>query len=133
VLSFESVEEVCESKSITLVVHPAIRRALKGYEESFYIGLRCFLKGESDGIFFLPLHDSGYVRLAFSQRHSSGGHPILRVDPLSSAVEPATFRCGSRLPCLARPQHPRADTGHGQGEHPCPEWRARSLCEARAV
>jgi len=84
VLSFESVEEVCASKSITLVVHPAIRRAIRGYEESFYIGLRCFLKGESDGIFFLPLHDGGYVRLAFSQRHSSGGHPILRVDPLTS-------------------------------------------------
>ncbi len=83
-LGFNSVEEVCESKSITLVVHPAIRRAVKGYEESFYIGLRCFLKGETDGIFFLPLHDGGYVRLAFSQRHSSGGHPILRVDPLSS-------------------------------------------------
>jgi hypothetical protein len=84
VLSFESVEEVCESKSITLVVHPAIRRAVKGYEESFYIGLRCFLKGESDGIIFLPLQDGSYVRLAFSQRHSSGGHPILRVAPLSS-------------------------------------------------
>ena len=54
-LSFESVEEVCESKSITLVLHPAIRRAVKGYEESFYIGLRCFLKGESDGLYFLPL------------------------------------------------------------------------------
>jgi len=84
VLSFESVEEVCASKSITLVVHPAIRRAVKGYEESFYIGLRCFLKGEADGIFFLTLQDGGYVRLAFSQRRSSGGHPILRVDPLSS-------------------------------------------------
>jgi hypothetical protein len=84
VLSFESVEEICESKSITLVVHPAIRRAMTGYEESFYIGLRCFLKGETDGIFFLPLHDGGYVRLAFSRRYSSGGHPILRVDPLSS-------------------------------------------------
>ncbi|MBM6584201.1 hypothetical protein ILT44_28815 [Microvirga sp. BT689] len=83
-LSFESVEEVCESKSITLVVHPAIRRAVRGYEESFYIGLRCFLKEESDGIFFLPLHDGGYVRLAFSQRHSSGGHPILRIDALTS-------------------------------------------------
>ena len=83
-LSFESVEEVCESKSITLVVHPAIRRAVRGYEESFYIGLRCFLKGETDGIYFLPLHDGGYVRLAFSQRHSAGGHLILRVDPLSS-------------------------------------------------
>jgi hypothetical protein len=83
VLSFETVEEVCESKSITLVVHPAIRRAVRGYEESFYIGLRCFLKGEADGIFFLPLQDGGYVRLTFSQRHSTGGHPILRVDPLT--------------------------------------------------
>ena len=83
-LSFQSVEEVCESKSITLVIHPAVRRAVKGYEESFYIGLRCFLKGESDGIFFLPLQDGGYVRLAFSQRYSAGGHPILRVAPLSS-------------------------------------------------
>jgi hypothetical protein len=84
VLSFDAVEEVCDSKSITLVVHPAIRRAVRGYEESFYIGLRCFLKGEADGIFFLPLDDGSYVRLAFSQRHSSGGHPILRVDPLTS-------------------------------------------------
>jgi hypothetical protein len=84
VLSFETVEAVCESKSITLVVHPAIRRAVKGYEESFYIGLRCFLKGESDGIFFLPLQDGGYVRLVFSQRYSSGGHPILRADPITA-------------------------------------------------
>jgi hypothetical protein len=84
VLSFENVEEVCESKRITLVVHPAIRRAVKGYEESFYIGLRCFLKGESDGIYFLPLQDGSYVRLRFSQRRSSGGHPILRVDPVSA-------------------------------------------------
>ena len=53
-LSFEGVEEVCGSKSITLVVHPAIRRAVKGYEESFYIGLRCFLKGETDGVYFFP-------------------------------------------------------------------------------
>jgi hypothetical protein len=84
VLSFESVEEVCESKRITLVVHPAIRRAIRGYEESFYIGLRCFLKGETDGVFFLPFPDGGYVRLVFSQRRSAGGHPILRVDPLTS-------------------------------------------------
>ncbi len=83
-LSFETVEKVCESRQTTLVIHPAIRRAIKGYEESFYIGLRCFLKGETDGIFFLPLHDGSYVRLAFSQRHSSGGHPILRVDSLTS-------------------------------------------------
>jgi hypothetical protein len=84
VLIFESVEEVCESKRITLVVHPAIRRAMTGYEESFYIGLRCFLKGKTDGVFFLPLPDGGYVRLVFSQRRSAGGHPILRVDPLAS-------------------------------------------------
>jgi hypothetical protein len=84
VLGFDAVEEVCESKNITLTIRPAIRRAVKGYEESFYIGLRCFLKGDSDGIFFLPLPDGGYVRLAFSQRYSTGGHPILRVDPLTS-------------------------------------------------
>ena len=83
-LSFETVEEVCESKSITLVVHPAIRRAVKGYEESFYIGLRCFLKGETDGLYFLPLENGGYERLLFSQRRSSGGHPILRVDPIAA-------------------------------------------------
>jgi hypothetical protein len=63
VLSFDSVEEVCESKRITLVVHPAIRRAMRGYEESFYIGLRCFLKGETDGVFFLPLHDGAMSAL----------------------------------------------------------------------
>src|SRR5215207_5845844 len=83
VLSFESVEEICESKRITLVVHPAIRRAMRGYEESFYIGLRCFLKGETDGVFFLPLPDGGYVRLVFSQRRTAGELPISRVDPLS--------------------------------------------------
>ena len=83
-LSFQSVEEVCESKSITLVVHPAIRRAVKGYEESFYIGLRCFLKGESDGLYFLPLKSGGYERLQFSQRRSPGGHPILRVEPFTA-------------------------------------------------
>lgn len=82
-LKFKNVEEVCESKNITLVVHPAIRLAMSGYEENFYTGLRSFLKGESDGIFLLPLQGS-YVHLIFSQRHSSGGCPILRVDPLIS-------------------------------------------------
>jgi hypothetical protein len=84
VLIFESVEEVCESKRITLVVHPAIRRAMRGYEENFSIGLRCFLKGETDGLYFLPLENGGYERLRFSQRLSSGGHPILRVDPIAA-------------------------------------------------
>jgi hypothetical protein len=84
VLSFDVVEEVCDSKRTTLVVHPAIRRAVKGYEESFYVGLRCFLAGETDGLYFLPLRGGGYVRLVFSKRVSSGGHNLLRIDPLTS-------------------------------------------------
>ncbi len=83
-LSFDAVEEVCESKRTTLVVHPAIRRAIKGYEESFYVGLRCFLAGETDGLYFLPLRRGGYVRLVFSRRASSEGHNLLRIDPLTS-------------------------------------------------
>ncbi len=83
-LSFDAVEEVCESKRTTLVVHPAIRRAIKGYEESFYVGLRCFLAGETDGLYFLPLRSGGYVRLVFSKRVSSEGHNLLRTDPLTS-------------------------------------------------
>jgi len=67
---------------VTLVVHPAIRRAMQGYEDSFYIGVRCFLKGEGDGVFFLPLERGGYVRLAFSKRRSAGGYEILRLDPV---------------------------------------------------
>jgi hypothetical protein len=83
VVSFHAVEEVCESKRTTLVIHPTIRRAIKGYEESFYVGLRCFLAGESDGLYFLPLQGAGYVRLVFSRRVSSGGHNLLRIDPLT--------------------------------------------------
>jgi hypothetical protein len=84
VLSFETVENICESKNITLVVHPAIRRAVTGYEESFYIGLRCFLKGESDGLYFLPLQSGGYERLVFSKRVSPGGYNLLRINPLAT-------------------------------------------------
>jgi hypothetical protein len=83
VLSFDAVEDVCESRQTTLVIHPAIRRAIKGYEESFYVGLRCFLSGESDGLYFLPLQNGGYVRLLFSKRASPGGHNLLRIDPLN--------------------------------------------------
>ena len=82
VLSFDAVEEVCESRQTTLVIHPASRRSIKGYEESFYVGLRCFLAGETDGLYFLPLQSGGYVRLIFSKRVSSGGHNVLRIDPL---------------------------------------------------
>jgi hypothetical protein len=83
VLSFDAVEEVCESKHTTLVIHPTIRRAVKGYEESFYVGLRCYLAGETDGLYFLPLPAGGYVRLLFSKRVSVGDHKILRIDPLT--------------------------------------------------
>jgi hypothetical protein len=83
VLSFEAVEEVCEKARTTLVIHPSIRRAVKGYEESFYIGLRCFLRGESDGLYYLPLKSGGFVRLLFSKRLSPGGYAIVRVDPVS--------------------------------------------------
>lgn len=79
-LNFKTVEEVCESKDITLVVHPAIRRAIRGHEEIFYGGLHRFLQGETDGIFSLPLLGSNAC-LVFSQRYSSGGYSILRVDP----------------------------------------------------
>ena len=61
VLSIDAVEEVCESRQTTLVIHPAIRRAIKGYEESFYVGLRCFLAGESDGLYF-PSPPGGRLR-----------------------------------------------------------------------
>ena len=82
-LSIDAVEEVCESRQTTLVIHPAVRRAIKGYEESFYVGLRCFLAGESDGVYFLPLQGAGYVRLIFSKRVSPGGHNLLRIDPMT--------------------------------------------------
>jgi hypothetical protein len=65
VLSFDAVKDVCESKRTTLVIHPIIRQAIRGYEESFYVGLRCFLAGETDGLYFLPLQSGGYVRLIF--------------------------------------------------------------------
>jgi hypothetical protein len=84
VLSFDAVEDVCESTRTTLVIHPAIRRAVRGYEEGFYVGLRCFLAGETDGLFFLPLRGGGYVRLVFSKRSSAGGCNLLRIDPLTS-------------------------------------------------
>ncbi len=84
VVTLSSLEEVCESKGITLVLHPAVRRAIKGYEESFYVGACCFLRGETDGIYFLPLTSGGYVRMLFTKRFSGGGHPILRIDPVAA-------------------------------------------------
>jgi hypothetical protein len=83
VLSFDAVEDVCERSRTTLVLHPAIRRAVRGYEESFYIGLRCFLRGETDGLYFLPLPNGDHVELRFEKRSSVGGYNILRVSPTS--------------------------------------------------
>src|SRR5215207_4740145 len=82
-LSLASIEEICEAKRITLVMHPAIRRALNPYGESFYVGACCYLKGETNGLYFLPLEGGGHVRLMFSKRRSPGGHAILRIDPVS--------------------------------------------------
>ena len=83
--TLSTIEEGCERQELTLVVHPAIRRAVHPYEDSFYIGVRCFLSGEGDGVFFLPLETGGYVRLLFSRRRSAGGYEILRLDPLRPA------------------------------------------------
>ena len=80
--TLSAIEDGCDRNEITLVVHPAIRRAIKRYEESFYIGVRCFLQGEGDGLFFLPLETGGYVRLLFAMRCSAGGYEILRLDPV---------------------------------------------------
>jgi len=83
VLTITGIEEACEAQGITLVMHPAVRRAVKRYEESFYIGAYSFLRSESDGLYFLPMVDGGYIRLLFSKRFSSGGHPIIRVEPVA--------------------------------------------------
>jgi hypothetical protein len=85
VLTISDIEQTCEAQGITLVLHPVIRQALRGYEESFYIGSACFLRGESDGAFFLPL-DQSYVQLRFSRRRSAGGHAILRLETTSASA-----------------------------------------------
>jgi hypothetical protein len=80
--TLSAIEDGCDRKEVSLVVHPAIRNAIKDYEDSFYVGVRCFLAGEGDGVFFLPLRTGGYVRLLFSKRCSAGGYAILRLDPM---------------------------------------------------
>ncbi len=75
------VEEVCEEREITLVVHPIIRQALTGYEEAFSIPAAAFLQGDGRATYFLPLQGGGDVKLVFSLRYSAGEHLILRVDP----------------------------------------------------
>ena len=76
-----TVEEACEKRDITLVVHPAIRKALIGFEEEFSIPAAAFLQGQGRAAFFLPLAGGGDVKLVFSLRYSAGENLILRVDP----------------------------------------------------
>ena len=78
-MTLTHLEQSCDAQGVTLVMHPTIRRAVRRYEESFFIGVCSYLRGESDGLYYLPLED-GYARLRFSKRTSSLGHPILRVD-----------------------------------------------------
>jgi hypothetical protein len=75
------VEEVCEEREITLVVHPAIRKALRGFEEEFSVPAAAFLRGDGRAAYFLPLPGGGDVKLVFSLRYSPGEHLILRVEP----------------------------------------------------
>ena len=76
-----TVEDVCQERDITLVVHPAIREAPLGFEEDFSIPAAAFLQGGGRAAYFLPLQGGGDVKLVFSLRYSAGEHLILRVDP----------------------------------------------------
>ncbi len=76
-----SVEEVCAERDITLVIHPAIRKALIGFEEEFSCPAAAFLQGAGRAAYFLPLQAGGDVKLVFSLRYSAGEHLILRVEP----------------------------------------------------
>ena len=40
--TLSTIEDECDCKEVTLVLHPAIRSAIKEFEDSFYIGVRCF-------------------------------------------------------------------------------------------
>jgi hypothetical protein len=76
-----TVEEVCEGRGITLVIHPTIRKALTGFEEEFSSPAAAFLRGEGRAAFFLRLPGGGDVKLVFSLRYSAGEHLILKVEP----------------------------------------------------
>ncbi len=75
-----AVKEVCKGRDITLVIHPAIRKALVGYEQEFSIPAAAFLQGAGRAAYFLPLLGGGDVKLVFSLRYSAGEHLILRVE-----------------------------------------------------
>ena len=84
-MTIDDIEESCARRRMTLVLHPAIRQAIRGYEESLQVGLKAYLQDESEALFFLPVEGNGYVQLAFSTRRSPIGHLILRIDPLDPA------------------------------------------------
>jgi hypothetical protein len=75
------VEDVCAQRDITLVIHPAIRKALVGLEDDFSGPAAAFLQGAGQAAFFLPLPTGGDVKLVFELRYSAGEHLILRVIP----------------------------------------------------
>ena len=82
-LTIVELERSCDAHGVTLVMHPAVRRAVTAYGESFSIEACSFLRGESDGLYFLPVARGGLVPLRFSRRSSATGHPILRIDPIT--------------------------------------------------
>jgi hypothetical protein len=69
------------TSKLSAVASP-VRTQPGDYQESFYVGFCCFLKGKTDGIYYLPLQTGGFERLVFSRRTSSGGYSLLRIDPL---------------------------------------------------
>ncbi len=75
------VEDVCAQRDITLVIHPAIRKALVGFEDDFSDPAAAFLQGAGKAAYFLPLPTGGDVKLVFELRYSAGEHLILRVIP----------------------------------------------------
>ena len=79
-----AVEAVCKGRDITLVIHPAIQKALIGYEDEFSVPAAAFLQGEGRAAYFLPLQGGGDVKLVFSLRYSAGEHLILRVEAVRS-------------------------------------------------
>ena len=52
--TLSAIEDGCDRKEVTLVLHPAIRRAIKDFEDSFYIGVRCFLPARVMASFSFP-------------------------------------------------------------------------------
>jgi hypothetical protein len=82
-LTIADVEKACDAHGVTLVMHPAVRSAVTSYGESFSISACSFLRGESDGLYFLPVTRGGLLPLRFSRRLSARGYPILRLDPVT--------------------------------------------------